>query len=148
MADQDKAADGDDDDKKSPTGVISTICRRLFGGGNKEQNEYTNKEKNDTSNDGPPDVHLRCARRWYSAMPRQKMTGGVSNIQLLSLGSLWLIRPLAHQSQSDARRISIMDRGNVIRSQHQKVERASQKKPRILLLEQDLFKIRILHSLV
>ena len=29
-----------------------------------------------------------------------------------------------------------------------KVERASQKKPRILLLEQDLFKIRILHSLV
>ena len=39
MADQDKAADGDNDDKKSPTGVISTICRRLFGGGNKEQNE-------------------------------------------------------------------------------------------------------------
>ena len=63
MADQDKAADGDDDDKKSPTGVISTICRRLFGGGNKEQNEYTNKEKNDTSNDGPPDVHRIVAPR-------------------------------------------------------------------------------------
>ena len=49
--------DDDDDDKKSPTGVISSICRRLFGGGNKVQKEYTNEEKNDTSNVGPPDVH-------------------------------------------------------------------------------------------
>jgi len=52
------------------------------------------------------------------------------------------------KSKRCKKNLNIMDRGNVIRSQHQKVERASQKKPRILLLEQDLFKIRIPHSLV
>ena len=58
MANQDKAVDGGgDDDKNSPTGVISSICRRLFGGGTKVQKEHTNEEKNDTSNVGPPDVH-------------------------------------------------------------------------------------------
>ena len=77
--------------------------------------------------------------------PRQKMTDDWRGVEhTASFLRQTLVDPPTSSPKSKRCKKNL---NNGQRKRH-KVERASQKKPRILLLVQDLFKIKIPHSLV